>query len=66
MASLAAVGQQLPVVVVRAEESSRYVVVDGYKRVRALRKLRRDRALTTVWELEQSEALGARAADAPW
>jgi ParB/RepB/Spo0J family partition protein len=57
MASLAAVGQQLPVVVVRAEDSSRYVVVDGYKRVRALRKLRRDRALTTVWELEQSDAL---------
>ena len=57
MASLAAVGQQLPVVVVRAEDSSRYVVVDGYKRVRALRKLGRDRALTMVWELEQSEAL---------
>lgn len=57
MASLAAVGQQLPVVVVRGEEPSRYVVVDGYKRVRALKKLRRDRALMMLWELEPADAL---------
>ena len=57
MASLASVGQQLPLVVVRSAEPSRYVLVDGYKRVRALRKLRQDRARSTVWELEQEEAL---------
>ena len=37
MASLASMGQQLPLVVVRSEEANRYVLVDGYKRVRALR-----------------------------
>ena len=57
MASLASMGQQLPLVVVRSEEANRYVLVDGYKRVRALRKLRQDRAYSTVWELEQEEAL---------
>ena len=57
MASLAAMGQQLPLVVVRSEEASRYVLVDGYKRVRVLRKLRLDTARSTVWELEQAEAL---------
>ena len=57
MASLAAIGQQLPVVVVRDDEPSHYVVVDGYKRVRALKKLRRDRTAATVWELEPVDAL---------
>lgn len=57
MASLALLGQQLPVVVVRDEEPSRYVVVDGYKRVRVLKKLRRDRARTTLWELKPADAL---------
>ena len=57
MASLVSMGQQLPLVVVRSEEANRYVLVDGYKRVRALRKLRQDRAYSTVWELEQEEAL---------
>ena len=57
MASLASMGQQLPLVVVRSEEANRYVLVDGCKRVRVLRKLRQDRAYSTVWELEQDEAL---------
>ena len=35
--SLAEIGQQVPVVVVRGEEPERFVLVDGYKRVRALR-----------------------------
>jgi len=57
MASLAEWGQQLPLVVVRAEEANHYVVIDGYKRVRALRKLHIDTALATMWELDQAEAL---------
>ncbi len=57
MASLASLGQQLPLIVVRSEEPGRYLLVDGYKRVRVLLKLRRDRALAMVWELEQAQAL---------
>jgi ParB/RepB/Spo0J family partition protein len=49
-------GQQTPVVVVE-DSVARYVVVDGYKRVRALRKLGRDTVRATVWELEEAEAL---------
>ncbi len=36
LASLAADGQQTPVVVVAAEQPERYVVIDGYQRVAAL------------------------------
>ena len=57
MASLASMGQQLPLIVVRSEEPGRYLLVDGYKRVRVLLKLRRGRALAMVWELEQTQAL---------
>jgi ParB/RepB/Spo0J family partition protein len=57
LASLADVGQQMPVVVVAAEEPDRYVLVDGYKRVRALRRLPKDTVWVTCWELSESEAL---------
>ena len=36
--SLAVIGQQVPVVVVRGDAAERFVLVDGYKRVRALRR----------------------------
>lgn len=55
LASLAEIGQQTPVVVVR--EAERFVLIDGYKRVRALRRLARDVVLATRWELEEVEAL---------
>ena len=35
LASLAVIGQQVPVVVVRSEGPDRFVLVDGYKRGRA-------------------------------
>ncbi len=57
LASLAAVGQQTPIVVVPSTESERYVVVDGYKRVRTLRQLKQDSVRAVVWELEEAEAL---------
>jgi ParB/RepB/Spo0J family partition protein len=58
LASLAEVGQQVPVVVVPiAGDGGRNVLVDGYKRVRALRRLRRDTALAVVWSLGEAEAL---------
>jgi len=56
LASLADLGQQTPIVVV-AGEDGRQVVVDGYKRVRALRRLGRDLVGATRWELSEAEAL---------
>lgn len=55
LSSIAQVGQQMPIVVVR--DGNAHVVVDGYKRVRALRRLRHDTAATTAWELSEADAL---------
>jgi len=55
LTSLAEIGQQTPVVVVG--EAERFVLIDGYKRVRALRRLASDVVLATCWELEEVEAL---------
>ncbi len=57
VASLADQGQQLPVVVVAAEEPHVYVLLDGYKRVRALTSLRHDMVRATLWDLAEVEAL---------
>ena len=57
LSSLAESGQLLPIVVLGADDAGRHVVVDGYKRVRALGLLRRDTVRATVWELEEAEAL---------
>ena len=56
LSSLALTGQQTPIVVVGSEGSGR-VVVDGYKRVRALKRLKVDLVLATSWELCEAEAL---------
>jgi ParB/RepB/Spo0J family partition protein len=56
-ASLSDIGQQVPIVVLAATEPGRYVLVDGYKRVRALRRLRQDAAQATLWQLEEAQAL---------
>jgi ParB-like chromosome segregation protein Spo0J len=55
LASIAQVGQQLPIVVVRDAQVP--VVVDGYKRVRALRRLRHDTVVAIAWELSEADAL---------
>lgn len=57
LASLARDGQQLPVVVVRGGDAGRYILVDGYKRVRGLRKLGQDLVRATCWDLPEQEAL---------
>jgi len=58
VASLAEGGQQAPVVVVRGgETATSFVLVDGYKRVRALRRLHRDTVEAVVWELTELDAL---------
>jgi ParB/RepB/Spo0J family partition protein len=56
VASLADSGQQAPIVVVAAA-GDRFVVIDGYKRVRALRRLGRDTVRALAWPLSESEAL---------
>jgi ParB family transcriptional regulator, chromosome partitioning protein len=53
--SVAEIGQQVPVVVIH--EDARLVLIDGYLRVEALRKLGRDTAVATTWPLTDVEAL---------
>ena len=57
LGSLSEVGQQVPIVVVAAAEPGRYLVIDGYKRLRALGRLRQDTVRATVWDLSEAEAL---------
>lgn len=57
LASLAEVGQQVPIVVVKDAAQDRYVVIDGYKRIRSLRRLARDTVAASRWPGEEAEAL---------
>jgi ParB family transcriptional regulator, chromosome partitioning protein len=57
LASLAEIGQQVPVVIVRGEAPDRFVLVDGDTRVRALRRLGQDLVGVTCWDLSEAEAL---------
>ena len=58
LASLAASGQQVPIVVVAVrEQPDRYLVIEGYKRIAALRQLGRDTVSATVWPMNEAEAL---------
>ena len=55
LASLADAGQQMPIVVVTGD--SVYVVVDGHKRVRCLRRLHRDTVAAVLWDMTACDAL---------
>lgn len=57
VASMDSMGQQSPVVVVAGIEPGRYVVIDGHKRVRALRRLKADAVKAAVWEMPAEQAL---------
>lgn len=57
LGSLAQIGQQMPILVVAGGDDGCFVVVDGYKRVRALRRLGADLARATVWDVGELEAL---------
>jgi ParB family chromosome partitioning protein len=58
LASLAERGQQVPIVVIAlAEEPNRFLVIDGYKRIRALQRLGQDTVRVTVWDMNETEAL---------
>ena len=53
--SVAEIGQQVPVIVIR--DAERLVLIDGYLRVEALQQLHRDTAIATTWPLTELEAL---------
>ena len=55
LGSLSELGQLMPIIVLA--EGDRYVVLDGYKRIRSLRRLKQDTVRATCWELEEAEAL---------
>jgi ParB/RepB/Spo0J family partition protein len=59
LASLSEIGQQTPVVVLpgEGEHEMRSILLDGYKRVRALKRLGRDTVRATAWALPEPEAL---------
>ena len=57
LSSLGEAGQQSPVVVVPAAEAGRYVVIDGYKRVQALKKLKADVVKAVIWDMRCDQAL---------
>jgi ParB/RepB/Spo0J family partition protein len=57
LASLAELGQQVPIVVVADGDDDRFVVIDGYKRIRGLRRLGRDTVRALAWQLSEPEAL---------
>ena len=55
LASLAEHGQLQPVVVVAAD--ARFILVDGYKRVRALTRLAQDTVRALCWAIDEPDAL---------
>ena len=55
LGSIAEIGQQTPIVVVR--DVARFVVIDGYKRLRALVRLGQDTVAAVEWALAEVEAL---------
>lgn len=57
LSSLANSGQQVPIVVVADSEPQRFVLIDGYKRVRCLKRLVRDTVRAAALELAEVEAL---------
>ena len=58
LASLAATGQQTPIVVVAvANKPDRYQVIDGYKRIAALEQLGRDTVEAVAWDMNEADAL---------
>ena len=58
LTSLADAGQQTPIIVVAiADEPNRYLVIDGHKRIAALRQLGRDTVEAAVWAMSEAEAL---------
>lgn len=56
--SVAQQGQVTPVVVVAAsDDDSRYVLIDGFKRVRAARQVGTDTVEAAIWDSDEADAL---------
>ncbi|MDI7262059.1 MAG: ParB N-terminal domain-containing protein, partial [Thermodesulfobacteriota bacterium] len=49
-------GQIIPVIVLR-EGTSSFVLIEGYLRVKALRRCGRDTVVAEIWECKEEEAL---------
>jgi ParB-like chromosome segregation protein Spo0J len=57
LVSMQASGQKTPLFIIAGSAPGRYVVVDGHKRVRALKALKADVAQAHVWPLDAQQAL---------
>ena len=57
LGSLLEHGQQTPVVVVAGDRADQFILVDGYKRLRALKKTSADTVTATVWAMSEADAL---------
>ena len=55
LSSMAELGQQIPIIVV--SHRTAFVVIDGYKRVRALKRLGRDTVRSMQWSVSEMEVL---------
>jgi ParB/RepB/Spo0J family partition protein len=56
--SLAESGQQTPIIVIESiENTGRYLVIDGHKRIAALQQLGRDTVEAVVWAMSEADAL---------
>jgi hypothetical protein len=59
LASLGEAGQQSPVIVVPGAEAGSFVLIEGRKRVRALKRMGADAVKAAVWTMPAAEALVA-------
>jgi ParB/RepB/Spo0J family partition protein len=57
LASLDTAGQACPVVVLASKGTPPFILLDGYKRLRALKRLKRDTVRATLWDMDEAEAL---------
>jgi ParB family transcriptional regulator, chromosome partitioning protein len=57
ISSIEACGQLTPVIVVPSATTTHFILIDGYLRIQALQKLRRDTVMAEVWECSESDAL---------
>ena len=57
LASIGDTGQLVPISVVADTEPQRYVVLDGFTRVRVLRRLGRDTVRAVTWDVPELDAL---------
>lgn len=55
--SIAGSGQLMAVIVIPAEQPQRWLLIDGYARVRAITKLGQDTVMAEIWECSLSDAL---------